>query len=264
MTPAPPFRLPSTGRADIPWDDALAASLGYARAKRPLFITRTPTYPDGVTASVPAYAYGAYDCVAPSEDDEFAWLDVLVVDGLNGKLDQRKITALKHAADRAWPHVRESIRRADGRPFWRLPAEEAARRPPPGSAGEALDHAWQECMATGSVKTALTHKLLHHKRPDLFPLIDRKTGRRLKKQTDRQRVGLWAVVHQELTDNDAQFTALEAAFARLVAAEDDVPLTRLRLHDILLWLIAAGWWDHAVSHGRATSEWRRWQDDPDV
>ncbi len=251
------FRLPSADEHDIAWDDALAAVLGYARAQRDLRIKWTPSHPEGVTVKVRAYAYRVYDCVLPSEDEEFAWLDVLVVDGINGKMDQSAITALKDAADRAWPHVRTAMERADGRAFWELPEPEVGRTPPPGSTGNALDQAWRECMATDGVGVALTHKLLHHKRPLLFPLIDGLTAPKLKPHRDGV-VGLWGVVHRELQANADQFSALEKAFADLMTGKDDVALTRLRLHDILLWLKAAGKWNHALSRGRETAEWSRW------
>ena len=251
------FHLPSASPLDIPWDDALAATLGYARAQRDLRIKRTPTYPDGVTIKVRAYAYRVYDCVLPSEDQEFAWLDVLVVDGINGKMDQAAITALKDAGGRAWPHVRTAIERAAGRAFWDLPEEEVGRTPPPGTTGAALNDAWQECMATDKVGVALTHKMLHHKRPDLFPLIDGLTDGPLERYAD-DAVRLWGVVHRELRTNAVQFGALEQTFADLVDGPEDVPLTRLRLHDILLWLTTSRRWAHAVEHGRATEEWGRW------
>ena len=254
------FELPSVDEQAIPWSEALAAVLGYARAQRDLRIKWTPSYPDGVTIKVRAYAYRVYDCVPPSEDDEFAWLDVLLVDGINGKMDHAAITALKDAADRAWPHVRTAIERADGRAFWELPEVEVGRRPPAGTTGEALEHAWRECMQTDDVGVALTHKLLHHKRPDLFPLIDGLTAPRLEPHTDGD-VRLWGVVHRQLRANAAEFAALERTFAELMnEAEGDVRLTRLRLHDILLWLRAARKWNHAVGHGQATAEWARWQE----
>ena len=250
-------RLPSADSADIPWDEALAAVLGYARAQRDLRIRWTPSHPDGVTIKVRAYAYRVYDCVLPAEDDEFAWLDVLVVDGINGKMDQSAITALKDAADRAWPHVRTATDRADGRAFWDLPEEEVGSTPPPGTAGAALHDAWRECWATDGIKTALAHKLLHHKRPALFPLIDNLTVPYLEPYKDGA-VGIWGVVHRELRANEEAFDALERAFADLVNGEDDVPLTRLRLHDVLLWLKASKRWGHAVAAGQATPEWNRW------
>lgn len=252
------FRMPSAGPEEIGWSEGLAAVLGYARAQRDLRIKWTPTYPDGVTIKVRAYAYRVYDCVPPSEDDKFAWLDVLVVDGINGKMDQTAITALRDAADRAWPHVRTAIERADGRAFWDLPEEEAGRTPPPGTTGEALSAAWQECWATGGIKTALTHKLLHHKRPELFPLIDNVTAPLLRAHADED-VSLWGIVHRELTANEAEFAALERTFAELVNGDEDVPLTRLRLHDVLLWLKASDKWAHAVGQGKTTAEWDRWQ-----
>jgi hypothetical protein len=168
MTSAPPpFVLPSVAPEPIRWDDALAAVLGYTRATRPLKI-RTPSHPDGHVVQVPKFSYSVYDCVPASDDEEFAWLDVLVVDGLNGKLSQESILALKDAGGRAWPHVAEATARADGRAFWDLPVEEVIEPPPAGSTGEALFKAWEECFHTDHVKVALTHKLLHHKRPRLF------------------------------------------------------------------------------------------------
>jgi hypothetical protein len=258
---APVFQLPSAGSELIPWSEALAAVLGYARAQRDLHIKRTPSHPDGITIKVRAYAYRVYDCVPPSDDDEFAWLDVLVVDGINGKMDQAAITALRDAADRAWPHVRTAIERADGRAFWDLPEDEGGRTPPPGTTGQALSDAWEECWSTDGIKTALTHKMLHHKRPELFPLIDNVTAPLLRAHAD-DRVSLWGVLHRELLANEEQFTALEKAFAELVNGKEDVPLTRLRLHDILLWLKASGKWNHAVENGKATPEWDRWRAAP--
>ena len=254
-----PFQLPSAAPEDIPWAEALAALLGYVRAERDLRIAWTPSHPDGVTIKVRSYAYRVYDCVLPADDDEFAWLDVLVVDGINGKMDQAAITALKDAADRAWPHVRRATERAAGRAFWELPEEEVGVAPPPDTTGEALSDAWRECFATSGIKTALTHKLLHHKRPALFPLIDNVTAPLLRAHTD-DAVSLWGVIHRELNANGAAFDALEAAFVLLVDGDDDVPLTRLRLHDVLLWLKASKRWEHAVRHGEATAEWARWQE----
>jgi hypothetical protein len=181
------------------------------------------------------------------------------VDALNGGMDHKAITALKHAADRAWPHVQQAVVQADGTPFWDLTESELRRSPTSTSVGGALWRAWAECIRTGGIKVALTHKLLHHKRPDLFPLIDRQTGPLLDKQVQGDDDGWWAVIHRELTANAEQFAALEATFACLLDSPGDVPLRRLRLHDILLWLIATGNWDGTVAQGQRTAEWQRWQ-----
>lgn len=256
MSPSPPpFELGSVIQEPIAFDDALAAVLGYTRATRPLRI-KTPSHPDGHVVDVPAFSYSVYDCVPASEDEAFAWLDVLVVDGLNGKLSQPSIVALMDAGGRAWPHVEVATVRADGRAFWDLPIEEVIEPLPAGSTGAALTDAWEQCHYTAHMGVALTHKMLHHKRPRLFPLIDRQTLPRLKAQVQPGAGLYWAVIHRELTSNAEQFAALEASLATLLNQPDDAPLERLRLHDILLWLTATSKWDRAGRGGRETDEWQ--------
>ena len=68
-TEAAAFTLPSVSDRKVPWDDALAAVLGYTRATRKLHI-RTPSHPDGHVVDVPSYSYGLYDCVPASQDDD--------------------------------------------------------------------------------------------------------------------------------------------------------------------------------------------------
>ena len=254
------FRLPSTGRDEVGWDDALAAVLGYACGTRSLALAeRGPLVAESV--EVPLSAYRAYDCVPPSPGG-FDWLDVLVVDAINGGMDHRAITALMHAARRAAAHVERAVVLAAGTPFWDLDEEEARRAPSGTSVGGELAWAWAECSRTDGVGIALTHKLLHHRRPDLFPLIDGRTRPCLAAHARGGNDQLWAVVHRELTANALQFGALEDAFASLLDGPDDVPLTRLRLHDVLLWLIATDNWDRTVAAGRRTAEWQRWQARP--
>jgi hypothetical protein len=64
--------------------------------------------------------------------------------------------------------------------------------------------------------------------------------------------GAEAVIHRELRANAAAFARLE----REVAAAG-IPLTRLRLHDVLLWLSGSLRLTHAVALGQATAEWAR-------
>jgi hypothetical protein len=244
MSPSP-FDLPSVDRHPIPWDDAVAAVLGYARARRKLKV-KTPSYPQGHTVLVPAYAYETYDCIRPSPDAEITHWDVLVIDGLNGRLGQKEIEALKDAAARADEHVATALELADGRAFWELPEAEVLRVPTTGSAGDAMNAAWAEFTGTHYVDVARTHKVLHHKHPRLFPLIDGPTSRRLKKHTKRGGVRLWAVIHRELRANESQFATLEEVVADLLPT----PLTRLRLHDVLLWLSASDNMTHAIDAGR--------------
>lgn len=260
MSPStPPFELPSVSSQPIAFDDALAAVLGYTRATRPLNV-RTPSHPGGHVVQVPAYSYGAYDCVPASHDEEFAWLDVLVVDGLNGQLSQKSIVALKDAGARAWPHVREAETRAAGRAFWDLPIEEVIDPPPPGSAGEALTKAWEQCFDTDHVEVALTQKPLHHKRSRLFPLIDRQTRPRLTAAVGTEDGRIWAVIHREPSRNAVQFTQLETELTRLLKRSDDIRLERLRVHDILLWLDVTVQRQKAGEAGRRTDEWQSYAD----
>ena len=62
-----------------------------------------------------------------------------------------------------------------------------------------------------------------------------------------------AVLHRELRANTAAFAALEDDVAQALGA----PITRLRLHDVLLWLTATLRLPAAVALGTATEEWRR-------
>jgi hypothetical protein len=52
--------------------------------------------------------------------------------------------------------------------------------------------------------------------------------------------GGWQVLHDELTDQAGQFTYLEQWFAAQATNRGGVHLTRLRLHDILLWANTRG------------------------
>jgi hypothetical protein len=248
------LHLPSVADAPVPFDDALAAILGYARARRPVTV-RTPTHPDGVTVRVPKWAYEAYDCQPPSDGAGFSYWDVLVIDGLNGQLRGTDVENLKAAADAAAEHVERAVALAGGRAFWELDEAEVRRHPPKGSVGEAMAAAWSVLIETDSVDIARTHKVLHHKHPRLFPLIDRRTRERLVPLTDDHDIGLWAVIHRELRANGTQFDELERLFADSVRPSGLTPLWRLRLHDILLWLVQAGQFDIARHEGRATAEW---------
>jgi hypothetical protein len=93
---------------------------------------------------------------------------------------------------------------------------------------------------------------LHHRRPELFPLLVRTTRWALLPHVREGDSGVEAVVHRELTANADAFDALEEA----VATRLGTALTRLRLHDILLWLSASLRLPHAVQLGLATDESR--------
>jgi hypothetical protein len=79
------------------------------------------------------------------------------------------------------------------------------------------------------------------------PLTDGVTWRQLYGHLREGDSGPEAAVHRELTANAGAFTTLETATATLLGH----PLTRLRLHDVLLWLAGSLRMTHAVALGRA-------------
>lgn len=87
--------------------------------------------------------------------------------------------------------------------------------------------AWYLFRLVPGIKVARTHKILHHRRPELFPLLDNRTLRNLRTMES------WSHIHDDLTQQAEMFRELEEWFDGL-RRPCDVPLLRLRLHDILL------------------------------
>ena len=236
----PALRLPSTGPDEIPVGTALAAVLGYARGRRPLLF-RPPNEREGRWVQVPAYGWSRFDArpvpTRPLGDD-----DVLVAEGLHGRLGPADWTAVRAGLDDVRPLVTELLTRAGDRPLHRLPAEELSVLGEPGTVGAAL----RRLQELPGVLPRHVAAALHHRHPALVPLTDRATRLQLLPHLREGDSGTAAVVHRELVTNDAGFTALEQA-ARAAGA----PATRLRLHDVLLWLSATLRLPHAVALGTA-------------
>ena len=136
MAAGPPLSLPSAGPDPVPWDTALAAVLGYARGRRPLWF-RSPGHPQGRWVRVPAFGYERFDCrppvAGPLGDD-----DVLVAEGLHGRLDPAGWAAVRSALDEVGPLADAVAVRADGRRFWELPPGELSVLEEPGTVGAGL------------------------------------------------------------------------------------------------------------------------------
>jgi hypothetical protein len=180
----------------------------------------------------------------------------LVVSGLNGRLDVDAVGGLEAVA----PLVSETLEELDLRrpsAFWEL-GEEEVTVPGEGSVGWLLNLAWFILMSAPDVDVALTHKVLHHKRPSLFPLIDGRTLGWLQDASwDRRgQRSAWAQIHHELVSSQDEFALLEEWFAREIAArhESFVELTRLRIHDILLVPCSIGCGGGGRARGRDGSE----------
>ncbi|HEX8495766.1 MAG TPA: hypothetical protein VF661_01120, partial [Actinomycetales bacterium] len=79
-----PLHLPSAGPEPIPAGAALAAVLGYAAARRPLYY-RAPNARTGRWAEVPAFGYERFDR-RPVPDAPLGEVDILTAEGLHGRL----------------------------------------------------------------------------------------------------------------------------------------------------------------------------------
>jgi hypothetical protein len=232
------FVLPSAGPRPLPWDTALAAVLGYARGRRPLYF-RSPSHPTGRWVSVPAFGYERFDH-RPAPDGPLGEPDILVAEGLHGRLDPDAWTVLRTALIELRPLVEAAVERARGRPFWALPDDEFSVLAEPGTVGALLREAHTVEASRKHVSAAL-----HHRQPALFPLLVRTTRWQLLPHVREGDSGPEAVIHRELRTNAAAFESLEAALS-----VHGIPLTRLRLHDVLLWLSGSLRLTHAVELGR--------------
>jgi hypothetical protein len=235
------FALPTAGPDALPWETALAAVLGYARGRRPLRY-RSPIEREGRWVQVPAFGYERFDR-RPVPDGPLADDDVLVAEGLHGRLDPAGWTAVRRALDDAQPQL-DALPDA---PFWELADDEVSVLGEPGTVGATLRGLGEPPGAHERYVVAA----LHHRRPDLVPLVTRTTWLQAVPHLREGDSGVAAVVHRELRANAAAFAALEGAVAGALGHR----LTRLRLHDVLLWLTATMRLPTAVLLGRASAEW---------
>jgi hypothetical protein len=194
-------------------------------------VTRFP----GAFAShtVPRYAYRTYDCVPASDGARFSDLDLLVVAGLNARIDMRAFARLRSFADRVADHLDAAHRMQPD--FLRLRRDEVGGDPPEGSAGWHLSQAWRQGMATPGLGIARVHKVLHHKRPRLVPLLDNETVKPIRAAADAKACGSWQLIHDEIHAHAEHFQTLAGEFDELAAGIGDVSLSWLRLYDILVW-----------------------------
>ena len=235
--------LPSAGPDPLPVNTALAAVVGYARGRRPLYF-RAPNARTGRWVDLPAFGYERFDR-RPGPDGALGEPDILIAEGLHGRLDPAGWAAMKGALDDVGPLADTAVEHAAGRPFWELPDDEFSVLAEPGTVGAALRQIGQLVAGTPGVSAKHVAAALHHRRPSLFPLLVRTTRWQLLPHVRESDSGVEAVVHRELTANAAPFGRLESELAAR-----DVGLRPLRLHDVLLWLSATLRMTHAVALGR--------------
>lgn len=212
---------------------ARAALAGYAFGKVELSWKPPPGLPTESDLGVPPSAseryrwgYWSFDCVPASPNR--VWVEDIVATaaldtGVSGTA-VLGLDAIRHDLNETLAHIPVTTT------FWQLQATDFDERPPtPDSPSWWVWRAWALLMGLHGIDRAITHKLLHCKRPWLFPMLDSVTTGHLGG------FRAWATIWEDLTRHEQEFAALEDWFATLVAAHDGVRLTRLRIHDILLW-----------------------------
>jgi hypothetical protein len=157
--------------------------------------------------------------------------------------------------DEVWPLADAVVEHAAGRALEELPEEHFSVLAEPGTVGAGLREIWTRAAETPGVSPQHVIAVLHHRHPRLIPCADATTRRQLWPHLREGDSGLAAVVHRELRANADAFAALERAVADRL--DGDRAPTRLRLHDMLLWLAGSLRLPAAVGLGRATAEWAR-------
>jgi hypothetical protein len=244
----PALRLPSTGPDPIAFDTALAAVLGYARGRRPIRFRSLDT-PQGRWVLLPAFGWSRFDtrAVEPPGD-----VDVLVGEVLHGRLDRDGWHDVHSALARVRPLADAAAQAAGARALWELPDDELSVLGEPGTVGAAL----REIGLTAGAHAGHVVAALHHRRPTLIPHLTRTTRRAMLAHVEEGDSGVEAVVWRELRANADAFAVLEDTVAALLGER----ATRLRLHDILLWLTTTMRMAHAVQLGLGTDEWAAHRD----
>ena len=212
---------------------------GYAFATRELRFRPPKSMPLGETpdlSAVPRWAYRSFDCVG-STSGPLSDGDLLIAAGLNGRLSSEKFLAMRAVA----PLVSDALASMPAdQTFWDLHRDHIKAVPPEGSPAYGLWRAWRLMEGTPGIGVALSHKTLHHKRPRLAPLIDGKTVKRTG----------WIGIYDDLQSQASEFADLEDWFGDLAIRNSGVAISRLRIHDILLWCSVTGELDRAERAGR--------------
>lgn len=177
------------------------------------------------------WSYRAYDCL-PNSPYAFEVGDLLAVAALDARVGSAEFLAMEAIL----PDLNEVLAHIDiGKTFWALNPAWLGAVPPAGAEERWLWRAWALLRGLKGVGPTITHKVLHHKRPWLFPIFDTRTVERMRRCGDE-----WQTLHAELTNQVGQFKHLERWFAGQAIERGGMLLTRLRIHDILLWADVTG------------------------
>lgn len=188
-----------------------------------------PLAPQPVTERY-RWGYRTFDC-APSSPYNLPVQDLAITGSLNSRVSGDAIVGMLAMADQVTAVVNQI---PVHQTFWTLPVQAIANRPAnPGSVEWHFWRAWELLMGIPHVGTTVTHKTLHHMRPWLYPMLDDLTAQCYP-------AGQWAGIHADLTQHVGAFADLESWFAVLASRDGGVALTRLRIHDMLLWASRSG------------------------
>ncbi len=231
----------------VPLETAITVLRGYCLGSETTrWVAPTSGVGDDVgDLSVGAFAFTTYDGIDASATPDIGPIDILVADGLNAQMRARDIAGVLAVAG----EIGEQITRLDesGVKFWTLSVDQVSASPVDEGAEEwPLWRAWTILMGVPGVEVARAHKILHHKRPSVFPLIDNETIPYL-----RTGGSAWATVHRDLTSTADAWSELEDVIGEAVSGTVASTPTRLRLHDILLWARSTNRWDVALAVGES-------------
>ena len=226
----------------VTYEDAQAVIAGYCFGEHreqwpvPNDLQGLAYAPEQSEVELRGWAYRVYDCVPPSIGNELTQLDLLMPVALNAA--KKYGAGLLERLRAASPRVLEAMRRVprDAK-FWDIPLDEIepVGTPPERSISWAVHESWAILKSAPDCGMTTTHKILHHKWPNLFPLIDSRTVKKLADGAS------WANVHRNLTAHADAYADLEQWFNGFCSSWPEArPIGRLRMHDILLWCYASG------------------------
>lgn len=167
------------------------------------------------------WAYATFDC-ARRPSDGLTVEEVCLAAAVDSQLLGKNVLAVQAIL----PEVNESL---DAIPptltFTDLSPTELTRYPETRSS--PAWGMWRACELLRGVR--VPHKVLHHHRPSLFPMMDSETASAFARDK------AWSGIQFDLAREQRRFQVLEDRFAELADQRCGVPLHRLRIHDVLLW-----------------------------
>lgn len=212
----------------VSFDEAVAVAVGYCLGTR----ASLKASPDGAvgdpvgTLTLGAFAFDTYDQIPAAVGFNLEPVDVLVADGLNAQMLGRDVAGALAVADEVGDQIRQIT--VNRQAYWEI--DRVDRRPEDeGHPAWPVWRAWTILSSVDGMAVARVHKILHHKRPRVFPLIDGKTLGPLG------RGQAWATIRGDLDATPELWGRLEHVVNGHLVAHGKTPIFRLRLHDILLW-----------------------------